>query len=182
MRGHARPRRRVHIISIGIDHYDDRQIRQLRFAGSDAARFPNPCKIKAGSSVEIISQSLLLDAAASREAILAKLNETIAKAGPGDSIILFIAGHGVKTPPTRLTISPLRRQRKTISRTRPCAGVISRACWRKPTRGSRSFSIPATAAPPAPDFFATNDASVSALIDRAPSGILIFSASKGREL
>ncbi|MGH9776689.1 MAG: caspase family protein, partial [Candidatus Acidiferrales bacterium] len=31
------------------------------------------------------------------------------------------------------------------------------------------------------DFFATNDASVSALLDRAPSGILIFSASKGRE-
>jgi hypothetical protein len=30
-------------------------------------------------------------------------------------------------------------------------------------------------------FFATNDASVSALLDRAPSGILIFSASKGRE-
>ena len=30
-------------------------------------------------------------------------------------------------------------------------------------------------------FFATNDDATSALIDRSPSGILIFSASKGRE-
>jgi hypothetical protein len=35
-------------------------------------------------------------AEASREAILAKLNETIAKAEPGDSILLFIAGRGVQ--------------------------------------------------------------------------------------
>ncbi|HEY2106357.1 MAG TPA: caspase family protein [Candidatus Binataceae bacterium] len=32
------------------------------------------------------------------------------------------------------------------------------------------------------EFFATNDASASALLDRVPSGILIFSASKAREV
>ncbi|WGJ16392.1 hypothetical protein QEV83_09220 [Methylocapsa sp. D3K7] len=32
----AVPRRRVHIVSVGIDHYDDDRIQPLRFAGSDA--------------------------------------------------------------------------------------------------------------------------------------------------
>ena len=94
--GLARPRRRVHLISIGIDHYDDGTIQQLRFAGSDAARF---AQSPARQSRELRRDRLAnasADAEASREAILAKLNETIAKAEPGDSILLFIAGHGVQ--------------------------------------------------------------------------------------
>ena len=73
------------------------RIQQLHFAGSDAARFLKTLQDKAGTSVEIVSQTLLRDAEASRDAILVKLNETIAKAEPGDSILLFIAGHGVQT-------------------------------------------------------------------------------------
>ena len=52
-------RRRVHIVSVGIDHYDDDRIQQLRFAGSDAARFLKSLQDKAGTSVEIVSQTLV---------------------------------------------------------------------------------------------------------------------------
>ncbi len=54
-------RRRVHIVSVGIDHYDDDRIQQLHFAGSDAARFLKTLQDKAGTSVEIVSQFLLRD-------------------------------------------------------------------------------------------------------------------------
>ena len=50
-------RRRVHIVSVGIDHYDDDRIQPLRFAGSDAARFLKTLQDKAGTSVEIVSQT-----------------------------------------------------------------------------------------------------------------------------
>ena len=50
-------RRRVHIVSVGIDHYYDDRIQQLHFAGSDAARFLKTLQDKAGTSVEIVSHS-----------------------------------------------------------------------------------------------------------------------------
>ena len=53
-------RRRLYLISIGIDHYDDDLIPTLRFAGSDAARFSKALQESAGGVFEIVSQSLLL--------------------------------------------------------------------------------------------------------------------------
>ena len=176
----ASPRRRVRLISIGIDHYDDSRIRQLNFAGSDAARFAKTLQIKAGSSDEIISQSLLLDAAASREAILAKLNETITKAEPGDSVILFIAGHGVEAPDKNYYLATSATKVDDIAHTALPWGDLASVLAKVHTRIA-VFLDTCQSGAAGTGFFATNDASVSALIDRAPSGILIFSASKGRE-
>ena len=174
-------RRRVHIVSVGIDHYDDDRIQQLHFAGSDAARFLKTLQDKAGTSVEIVSQTLLRDADASRDAILVKLNETIAKAEPGDSILLFIAGHGVQDTATKtyyLATSATRVD--NIENTSLRWSDLSNALAKARSRIA-VFLDTCNSGAAGTDFFATNDASVSALIDRAPSGILIFSASKGRE-
>ncbi|MGH6834133.1 MAG: tetratricopeptide repeat protein [Methylocella sp.] len=175
------PRRRVHLVSIGVDHYDDEKIQQLNFAGSDAARFAKALQDKAGTSVEIVSQSLLLDAAASREAILAKLNETVAKAEPGDSVILFIAGHGVEAPDKNYYLATSATKVDDIEHTALPWGDLSNVLAKAHTKIA-VFLDTCQSGNAGTDFFATNDASVSALLDRAPSGILIFSASKGREL
>jgi hypothetical protein len=53
------------------------------------------------SAIGKISQS----AGESCEALVAKLNETIAKAEPGDSILLFIAGHGVQAADRNLYLA-----------------------------------------------------------------------------
>ena len=176
----ASPRRRVRLISIGIDHYDDSRIRQLNFAGSDAARFAKTLQEKAGSSVEIISQSLLLDAAATRDAIIAKLNETITKAEPGDSVILFIAGHGVEAPDKNYYLATSATKVDDIAHTALPWGDLASVLAKAHTRIA-VFLDTCQSGAAGTGFFATNDASVSALLDRAPSGILIFSASKGRE-
>lgn len=173
-------RRRVHIVSVGIDHYDDDRIQQLHFAGSDAARFLKTLQDKAGTSVEIVSQTLLRDADASREAILAKLNETIAKAEPGDSILLFIAGHGVQAPDKNYYLATSATRVDNIEHTSLRWSDLSNALAKAHSRIA-VFLDTCQSGNAGTDFFATNDASVSALIDRAPSGILIFSASKGRE-
>ncbi len=174
-------RRRVHIVSVGIDHYDDDRIQQLHFAGSDASRFLKTLQEKGGTAVEIVSQTLLRDAEASREAIFAKLNETIAKAEPGDSILLFIAGHGVQDTATKtyyLATSATRVD--NIEHTSLRWSELSSALAKAHSRIA-VFLDTCNSGAAGTDFFATNDALVSALIDRAPSGILIFSASKGRE-
>ncbi|MGH6836260.1 MAG: caspase family protein [Methylocella sp.] len=176
----ATPRRRVHIVSVGIDHYDDEKIQQLHFAGSDAARFAKSLQDKAGTSVEIVSQSLLLDGSASREAILAKLKETVSKADPGDSIILFIAGHGIQTPDKNYYLATSATRKDDIPNTSLPWTELSDTLAKAHTRIA-VFLDTCQSGAAGTDFFATNDASVSALLDRAPSGILIFSASKGRE-
>ena len=174
-------RRRVHIVSVGIDHYDDEKIQQLHFAGSDAARFLKTLHDKAGTSVEIVSNSLLRDGEASREAILAKLNETIAKAEPGDGILLFIAGHGVQATDKNYYLATSVTRVDNIENTSLRWSDLSNALAKAHSRIA-VFLDTCNSGAAGTDFFATNDASVSALLDRAPSGILIFSASKGREL
>jgi hypothetical protein len=151
------------------------------FAGSDAARFLKTLQDKAGTSVEIVSQTLLRDADASREAILAKLNETIAKAEPGDSILLFIAGHGVQAADKNYYLATSATRVDNIEHTSLRWSDLSNALAKAHSRIA-VFLDTCQSGTAGTDFFATNDASVSALIDRAPSGILIFSASKGREL
>ena len=173
-------RRRVHIVSVGIDHYDDEKIQQLHFAGSDAARFLKTLQDKAGTSVEIVSQTLLRDAEASREAILARLNETIAKSEPGDSILLFVAGHGVQAADKNYYLATSVTRVDNIENTSLRWSDLSNALAKARSRIA-VFLDTCQSGKAGTDFFATNDASVSALIDRAPSGILIFSASKGRE-
>ncbi len=174
-------RRRVHIVSVGIDHYDDNRIQQLRFAGSDAERFLKSLQDKAGTSVEIVSQTLLRDAEASREAIFAKLNQTIAKAEPGDSILLFIAGHGVQAADKNYYLATSVTRVDNIEHTSLRWSDLSSALAKAHSRIA-VFLDTCNSGAAGTDFFAPNDASVSALLDRAPSGILIFSASKGREL
>ena len=124
---------------------------------------------------------MLRDAEASREAILAKLNETIAKAEPGDSILLFIAGHGVQDTATKTyylatSVTQVDNIENTSLRWSDLSNALAKAHSRIAV-----FLDTCNSGAAGTDFFATNDASVSALIDRAPSGILIFSASKGRE-
>ncbi len=174
-------RRRVHIVSVGIDHYDDEKIQQLHFAGSDAARFLKTLQDKAGTSVEIVSQTLLRDSEASREAILAKVNETNAKAEPGDSILLFIAGHGVQATDKNYYLATSVTRVDNIENTSLRWSDLSNALAKAHSRIA-VFLDTCNSGAAGTDFFTTNDASVSALLDRAPSGILIFSASKGREL
>ncbi|MCJ2051149.1 caspase family protein [Methylobacterium sp. J-070] len=174
-------KRRLHLISVGIDHYEDREHLPDLTATVDARRFALTLQDKAGPAFEIATQAVLLDAEASREAILAKLEAAVAVAEPGDSIILFIAGHGVRLPgETAYYLATSATRADDLSHTALPWNDVSAVLARARTRVA-VFLDTCQSGNAGTDFFATNDAAVGALIDRAPSGVLIFSASKGRE-
>ena len=172
--------RRLHLLSVGIDRYLDPRIGQLGFAASDAKRFHEAVQAKAGHGVEIASQNLLTDERADRSTVLERLKSAIEAAEPHDTVVLFIAGHGIQSrgqyylatsttkiddlEETALRWSDLSN---VLARSKSRIAVFLDACH----SGSAGTSI-----------FASNNASAEALIDRVPSGIVIFSAAKGREL
>jgi hypothetical protein len=174
-------RRRVHLISVGVDRYDDPGINQLELAASDARRFYKAIEAKSGTSVEIVSHALLTDARASRDTILADLKSAIDTAQPGDTVLLFVAGHGIQTPDKQYYLATTQTRLSDIGGTAlrwsDLAAVLAKSRSRIAVFLDSCHSGSAGTG-----FFATSDTTTSALIDNVPSGIVIFSAAKGREL
>lgn len=174
-------RRRLHVISVGVDRYDDPGISQLELAASDAKRFHTAIEATAGTGVEIVSKALLLDREASRETILARLRLAIGAAGPGDTIALFVAGHGIQGPDNQYYLATSQTRLNDIAGTAlrwsDLAAELAKARSRIAVFLDSCHSGSAGTG-----FFATSDSTASALIDKVPSGIVIFSAAKGREL
>jgi hypothetical protein len=174
-------RRRVHLISVGVDRYDDPGINQLELAASDAKRFYGAIEAKSGTSVEIVSHALLTDANASRDTILADLKSAIDTAQPGDTVLLFVAGHGIQTPDKQYYLATTQTRLSDIGGTAlrwsDLAAVLAKSKSRIAVFLDSCHSGSAGTG-----FFATSDTTTNALIDNVPSGIVIFSAAKGREL
>jgi Caspase domain len=176
----ASPRRRVRLISIGIDHYVNLEVKyQLRYAGRDAANFARAVRDKAG--VEIITEWVPADSEATREMIIAKLSQTIAAAEPSDTIIIFIAGHGVQTEHKEYYLATSATRLEDIENTALPWGDVSRILVEAHSRIA-VFLDACHSGAAGTDYFSSNDASAAALLDRGAASILIFSASKGREV
>ncbi len=86
----------LYILSIGVDRYRDKNI-NLRYAAKDAKDLEE--KIKAQSATLYNPQNIhyarLTDAEATKANIVGKIEELAGVIKPGDSFILFVAGHGV---------------------------------------------------------------------------------------
>lgn len=83
----------LHALLIGIDHYRDDRISNLRFAVADALRFHDI----AAASLHPYERSLhgLYDEAATRPAILKAIGTDLAaRAEPDDLVLIHFAGHG----------------------------------------------------------------------------------------
>ncbi|CAM5775263.1 hypothetical protein LMIY3S_04935 [Labrys miyagiensis] len=174
-------KRRIHLISVGIDRYDDPKINQLELAASDAKRFHRAIEGRAGPSEEIVSDALLTDAGASKDAILGSLKQAIGKAEAGDTILLFVAGHGIQTPDGSYFLATTQTRlgdiENTALRWTELAALLAGSKLRVAVFLDSCHSGSAGTG-----FFATSDTTTNALIDSMPSGIVIFSAAKGREL
>jgi hypothetical protein len=173
------PARRVHVLSIGVDEYEDPKIDDLQLARRDARRFVEATR-SGGQDIEVVTSKLLYEKDAGRDAVLKALRELIAAAAPGDTVMLFFAGHGVRgndgsyflaTPDTRIadisgTALPWAEVADILSKSRTRIAVFLDTCH----SGAADTRL-----------FSTNDAAATSLLERIPSGIVVFSASKGRE-
>jgi uncharacterized caspase-like protein len=84
---------RLHALLVGIDHYQDDRISNLRFAVADARRFHDTAVAALHPSE--ISTCSLYDEAATRPAILKAIGTGLAaRAEPEDIVLIHFAGHG----------------------------------------------------------------------------------------
>jgi hypothetical protein len=85
------------ILAIGVNRYEDAQIRDLDYAVNDARGIVEAFKKQEGKAYRKVNSLLIADAAAlspTRDNILDNLG-WLKQAGQRDVVLLFIAGHGV---------------------------------------------------------------------------------------
>jgi WD40 repeat protein len=87
---------RLYIVSIGIDTYEDSTI-SLKYAAKDARDMEQKLIEEARTlyKPQNIHYELLTDKGATKPAIITKIDDLANIVKPGDSFILFVAGHGV---------------------------------------------------------------------------------------
>jgi uncharacterized caspase-like protein len=172
--------RRVHVLAIGINDYADPRILDLKLARSDAQHFAKAVAA-IGHDVVVASSRILDEKQATREGVLNALRQVIASAAPGETVMLLFAGHGVRsddgtyylaTSDTRIdniagTALPWKDVAAILAKSRTRIALFLDTCH-SGAAGTGAYS--------------TNDAAAKSLLERIPSGIVVFSASKGREL
>lgn len=175
----AGTKRGTRIVAAGINQYDDTRIQKLEAPKRDAEAF---VRAVAGLSDGGTNTSILLS---DQEASPARLKSVLAReidaSGPGDTVMLFFAGHGVRDESGRLYLATSGTRIDDIPGTAlswdEIATILSRARGRVAILLDTCHSGAAGTG-----FFATNDAAAGTLLANMKSNIVIFSASKGREL
>ncbi|RYJ04137.1 MAG: caspase family protein, partial [Acetobacteraceae bacterium] len=89
---------RLLVLAIGVNHYANPEL-NLRFAVPDAEAVAELLRAGAGTIFRETRITLLRNAEATRRGVLDALARAAEEAGPGDTFILYIAGHGIRTEP-----------------------------------------------------------------------------------
>jgi hypothetical protein len=163
-------------LSIGIDHYFHLRGLDLRFAAADARRIAKAT----GSSPAFAGTDVrtLLDGEATEAAILGRLDAMVSTAGPGDTVLLSFAGHGLvgENGGLRLALSntdPDHLDATTLS-IDDITGHVRSAAARVVLLLDACHSGVSERA-------ATNDDAVRRFTTSSGAGIAILAASKGRQ-
>ena len=93
----------LHAVAIGVDRYGVASLK-LGFARQDAEAIARLFRGSRGH--DRVNVTELHDAQATRDAILAVLRNTAAAAAPGDTIVVYLAGHGIAIKNAWYFLSP----------------------------------------------------------------------------
>jgi hypothetical protein len=171
----------VHALTVGIDKYEGEGLKPLRYANRDSGTLLTAIEAQDGKSLKLGTKTNLSDAAATPEAILAAVESMVATAGKGETIVFSYAGHGVTGPDGRFYIATTGTRAEDIAGSALAwdrvASVLSKAQARVIVFLDACHSGAAGTA-----MFATNDGAVDDVLQGVPSGLLVFSASKGRQV
>lgn len=176
----GRPRR-LHVLAVGIDRYTDATIPPLAFAAKDAARLAATLEARRSGSLDVSPPSLLVDDQASRSAILATLKERLATAQPSDTFALFIAGHGFRAEDGRFFLATTETRMDDLAGTALPWSELAAVLAASPARVV-TFLDTCHSGSAGTELFATNGDASKTLLDAVPASIVVFSASRGREL
>lgn len=174
-------RPKLHALLVGVDRYAAGELADLRFAGADARTLRDAVAALDGGSLDLGTLETLTDEAATPAAILGEARRIVQAAGAGETVVFSFAGHGLTGPDGRFYMA--------TSVTDPAAVATTALAWDdlasvlKQARARVVVFLDACHSGAAgTGLFATNDAAAEGLLDQVPSGLLVFSASKGRQL
>ncbi len=172
---------KLHFLTIGIDQYN--QANDLQFAVADAVSIAKALNNVAGQNIELGLQKSLLNQAANKKAILEQMHKMVQVGQKGDTIVFSFAGHGVRDQQGRFYLATSTIDPENITETgflwQELVAILRKAKGRIVVLLDACHS---GAAGTDDSIYATNDEVASGLLSSIPSGLLIFSASKGREL
>jgi hypothetical protein len=171
----------LHGVIVGIDEYDSPAFKPLQLAARDARDMAAALTANAGSYYGRVATTSLANAEALPSRVLAAVRDAVAAAVPGDTVVLFFAGHGLGdkdgqfylattgTNPDALkeTAIPWSSLATTLQRSKARVIVLLDACH---------SGLAGQAA------FASNDAAVAEIMSGERAPILVLAASKGRQL
>ncbi len=170
----------VHLLTVGVDRYRAGELADLAFAGRDAHTLFGAIEGLSGQTLRLGLKAGLRDEAATPDAILSWARRTVAAAKPGETVVISFAGHGLAGPDGRFymatsgtdladlagTALPWEELAKILVASQARVVVFLDACH----SGAAGTSLSAS-----------NDDAAAGLLEAIPSGLLIFSASKGRQ-
>ncbi len=172
---------KLHALTVGIDQYAAADLADLHFAGADARTLRDAFASLDGNSLDLGTVVSLVDNAATPDAILSTTSKIIAAAGPGETVVFSFAGHGVTGPDGRFYMATTETDLAALATTAlawdDLVAVLKNAEARVVVFLDACHSGTAGTG-----LFATNDTAAQGLLDQIPSGLLVFSASKGRQL
>ena len=164
---------------IGINKYIDPEIRQLTEAVHDASNAEAAFKATSAHNYTTAETTLLVDEAAHSSAIAAAIKRFIGRAEPADTLVVFFAGHGVRSKAGNFYLVdsgfntsspdqsglPWAELAKMLSQVKSRVILFLDACH----SGSIGSEL------------ATNDGAVSDLFQALDRPIIVFAAAKGRQ-
>lgn len=175
------PAARLFFVAIGVSAYA-RKDYDLGLPAKDAADFAALMEQQGGRQYASVQFRLLTDAAASRAAVLAALEWLRQSVGPGDTGMVFIAGHGVNDTGGRYFFMPYDADHNNLSRT-----SVSEAQLRGALSGIRGRAILFADTCFAGKVVGSGSAlnheigRLANTLSAAENGVIVFSSSTGRQ-
>jgi Caspase domain/PAN domain len=178
--GEPAQKRKLRVLAIGIDEYDDPEIADLGFSKTDAFRFIDAISQYSNSENFDVQVDAMGDDQATKEMVLKSINDIVHGSGPETNIILYFSGHGLVERENfylGLTATKVSALEDTALSWRDISSVISGAKSRVTVLLDNCHSGAAGQAT-----FAINDGVSRTLVGKASAGLVVLSASKGRQL
>ncbi len=165
-------------LAVGVDRYPRMPGSELRYAAADARRIAGA--VASSPLYASVDVGTMLDADATAEAILARLDVMIGEAGEGDTLLLSFAGHGLIGGDGRLRLALSSTDRADIDGSSLAFDAVARRLKAAKARvvvllDACHSGVTGQADP------ATNEDAVAQLVTQGGAGIVILSASKGRQ-
>jgi hypothetical protein len=167
-------------VVVGVDLYDSRELPRLRYAVTDAGDIAKAVESNPSRYYGGIAVTRLTDPDIDPAKIAAALENAVGAARPGDTVMFFFAGHGVKGKDGAFYLTTAKSDPKNFANTAlawtTVAGILQKSKARVVVLLDACHSGLA-----GQESAASNDAAVAQMMTGSRAPMLVFAAAKGRQ-